>query len=57
MRRADWGRILFQRLLPALFGALLGLAATTPEAMIELKNWMAWLGAWIVTAAFPDLVT
>jgi hypothetical protein len=57
VRHADLRRLLLMRVAPALFGALLGLAATSPEAVIELKNWVAWLGARIVTTAFPDLVS
>jgi len=52
---ADGHTIVFRRVLPALIGALLGLNATSPGALIELNNWLSWVGWRIVTAAFPDL--
>lgn len=55
MHHADWRTLVLRRLLPALFGALLGLGATSPEFVIEMNNWLFWLGARILTAAFPEL--
>lgn len=43
------------RMAAAVAGALLGLAASSPGVVIDLKNWTAWLGARVVTSAFPDL--
>ena len=49
--RRRWASLI----LPAAVGALLGLAASSPEFVIDLRNWTFWLGARVVAAAFPDL--